>query len=108
MTTWDATVAANVQQAAVSFSGSGDNTVVVGLPNKQIKILQFFLVFAGATNITYKSGVTTISGPMDFSANAAQVQDYMQLPLTCNVGDNFVINSSAAVQVGGTIWYAII
>lgn len=73
---------------------------------KETKILQFFLVFAGATNITYKSGTTVISGPMDFSANAAQVQDYMQLPLTCNPGDNFIINSSNAVQVGGTLWYA--
>ena len=39
---------------------------------------------------------------------AAHVQDYMQLPLTCNSGDNFIINSTAAVQVGGTVWYSVL
>lgn len=108
MTTFDATVAAVVEQAAVNFSGSGDNIVITGFPTQIIKVFQFFLVFAGATNITYKSGTTPLSGPLDFSANAAHVHDYIQLPYTCLLGDNFVINSSNAVQVGGTIWYGLI
>lgn len=108
MTTWDATVAANVRQAAVSFSASGDNVVITGLPSKQIKVLQFDLVIGAATNLILKSGSTVIGGQMNFSANAAWVKDYFQLPTTCNPGDNFIINSSNAVQVGGTIWFALI
>jgi hypothetical protein len=108
MTTFDATIGPEVSQAAVNFSASGDNVVVLGLVGSRIKVLQFFLVFAGATNITYKSGTTPMSGPLSFGSNGAHVLDYMQLPLTCNPGDSFVINSSAAVQVGGTVWYAVI
>ena len=105
MTTFDATIGASVQQATVNFSSSGDNIVIIGVVGARIKVLQFFAVFAAATVITYKSGTTPISGPLVFPAASAQVQDFIQLPLTCNVGDAFVINSSAAVQIGGTIWY---
>jgi hypothetical protein len=108
MTTFDATIGPEVQQAAVNFNASGDNVVILGLVGSRIKVLQFFLVFAGATNITYKSSSTPMSGALSFGSNAAHVLDYMQLPLTCNPGDSFIINSSAAVQVGGTVWYAVI
>jgi hypothetical protein len=108
MTTLDATIGPLVQQAPINFAASGDNTVIIGAVGKMIKVLQFFYVVAAATNLTFKSGSTPISGPLDFGSNAAQVQDFIQLPLTCNVGDSFIINSSAAVQVGGTIWYALV
>lgn len=105
MTTFDATVGASVVQAPINFSASGDNIVIAGVLGKRIKVLQFFLVLAAATNLTYKSGASPISGPLDFGSNAAQVQDFIQLPLTCNLGDPFILNSSNAVVVGGTIWY---
>lgn len=106
MTTWDASVAGSVSQIAVSFSGSGDTTIVTGLSGKEIKVLQWELVIAAATNIILKSGTTVIGGQMNFSANAGYVKDYLQLPLTCNPGDSFIINSSNAVQIGGTLWFA--
>ncbi len=105
MTTWDDTLGPKVTQAVINFSGSGDNTIVTGLLGKVIRVLQFFLVLGAASNLTYKSGTTAISGPLDFTSAGAQVQDFIQLPLTCNPGDSFVINSSNAVQVGGTIWF---
>lgn len=106
MTTLDATIAGFVQQIVVSFNGSGDNTVISGLSGKEIKILQWDLVIAAATNLILKSGTTVIGGQMNFSTNAGWVRDYFQLPLTCNPGDSFIINSSNAVQVGGTVWFA--
>ncbi len=105
MTTWDDTLGAHVTQAPIDFSGSGDNTVISGLLGQVIRVLQFFFVIGAATNLTYKSGANALSGPLDFSSAGAQVQDFIQLPLTCNSGESFVINSSNAVQVGGTIWY---
>ncbi len=105
MTTFDATIGSSVTQAAINFSASGDNTIVSGILGKRIKVLQFFFVLAGATNLTYKSGSTILSGPLDFPTAGSEVQDFIQLPLTCNPDDSFVINSSAAVQVGGIIWY---
>jgi hypothetical protein len=106
MTTFDATIGPYVQQAPVNFSSSGNNTIITGLSGTRIRILQFFLVFSGAVNVTYYSGTTALSGPLEFAFAGAQVQDFIQLPLTCNEGDSFIINLSAAVQVGGTIWYA--
>lgn len=105
MTTWDDSLGASVQQAPINFSGAGDNTVINGTLGLRIKVLQFFFVIGAATNLTYKSGTTPISGPLDFPGAGAQVQDFIQLPLTCNLGDSFVINSSNGVQVGGTIWF---
>jgi hypothetical protein len=105
VTTFDATIGASVVQAPINFSASGDNIIIPGVAGKRIKVLQFFFVLAATTNLTYKSGSTALSGPLDFGSNAAQVQDFIQLPYTCNVGDPFIINSSSAVQVGGTVWY---
>jgi hypothetical protein len=108
MTTFDATIGPEVQQGVINFNASGDNLVILGAINSRIKVLQFFLVISAATNIIYKSGSTPISGPLVFGSNGAHVLDYMQLPLTCNWGDSFIINSSNAVQVGGTVWYAVL
>lgn len=107
MTTVDSTIGAQVLQAPLSFSGAGDNIVIAGVAGRSIKVLQLFLVIAGATNLIYKSGATALSGTLTFGSNAAQVQDYIQLPLTCNPGDNFIINLSSGVVVGGTIWYSV-
>lgn len=107
MSTVDATIGAQVVQAPISFSAPGDNIVVVGVAGKSIKVLQLFLVLADATNLIYKSGSSALSGTLTFGSNAAQVQDYIQLPLTCNPGDNFIINLTVGVVVGGTIWYAV-
>ena len=102
------TIGASVQQAAINFSGSGNNTVVTGVVGKKIKILQIYLVLGGASNLTFLSGLTALTGLMDFSSNGAFVLDFGQLPLTCvNVLDSFIINSSSGVQVGGTVWYVM-
>lgn len=107
MTTWDATLGASVQQATINFSTSGDNTIVAGTVGKSIKVLQYFFVLASASNLTFKSGSTSLSGPLDYPGAGSDVQDFIQLPLTCNQGDAFIINSSSAVQVGGTVWFVV-
>lgn len=108
MGTWDDSLGPGVTQASFSFSASGDNIVITGAAGAVIKVLQFFLVVAAPTSLTYKSGASTIlSGPLVFTANAAQVQDFIHLPLTCRTGDNFVVNSSNAVGIGGTVWYVL-
>lgn len=104
----DATLGPQTIQAPISFSASGDNVVIAGLFGKQIKVLGFFFTTAAATNIIYKSGSTPLSGTIVFSGNGSQVQDFIQLPLTCLIGDSFIMNSSNAVIVGGTIWYNIL
>ena len=99
---------AQVLQAAINFSASGNNTVVVGVAGKRIKVTRIFFVIGAATNLIFNSGSTALTGTMDFAANGAFVLDFDKQPLTCiNALDSFIINSSNAVQIGGTIWYVI-
>ena len=104
----DATLGPRSIQAPISFSAAGDNIVVAGVAGMYVKVLQFFLVLDGTSILTFKSNASLISGPMSMLANGSIVLDYIQLPLqTVSPGDNFVINSSNAVNVGGVIWYIL-
>lgn len=108
MTVFDATLGSPVRQAAISFSsvGAGDQIIVPGTTGFKVAVLQFFFVVSADVTLTYRSGTTDLTGAMPFLANGAQVQDFIQLPLTCADGDPFIINVDAAVILGGTIWYA--
>lgn len=106
MTTFDATVGPTVNQAPLDFSAGGNTTVINGLVGQRIKVLQIFFVVGGATNIQFFSAGNKLTGLMDFQANGSMFMDYIQLPLTCNEGESFIINLSSGVQLGGTIWYS--
>jgi hypothetical protein len=102
----DATLGAKSIQSPINFSASGDNTVIAGVSGQFIKVLQFLLVAGGATTLTLKSGASLLSGPMALAANSVLTLSYFQLPLqTIGPGDAFVLNSSAAVSVGGVVWF---
>jgi hypothetical protein len=104
----DQTLGARSIQSPISFSSAGDNIVVSGVPGMYVKVLQFFLVVSGPTILTFKSNASLLSGGMSMLANGAIVLDYIQLPLqTTSPGDNFIINSSAGVSVGGVMWYML-
>ena len=105
MTTFDATVGAEVTQASLDFNGVGNNTIISGTLGQQIKVLQLFFVVNAAVNLKFLSNATELTGVMDFQTNGSMFMDYIQLPLTCNPGDSFIINASSGVQVSGTIWY---
>ena len=102
----DTTLGTPVQMIPISFTGSGDQVVVPAISGYKLAILQFFFVISAPSTLIYKSGASPVTGPMPFLANGAQVQDFIQLPISCNDGDPFVINSSASVTLGGTIWWA--
>ena len=96
-----------MRQIPISFTGSGDQVLVTGTVGQRVAVLQFFFIVSGAVTLTYKSGTTALSGPLAFLANGAQVQDFIQLPLICEDGADFVVNASAPVTLGGTLWWAI-
>ena len=95
-----------MNQVPINFTGSGDQILVAGLAGSKIAVLQFFFIVSATVTLVYKSGTTALTGPLAFLANGAQVQDFIQLPLMCNDGDNFVINAAASVTLGGTLWFA--
>ena len=101
----DDTLGANVEQGPINFSSSGPSVVIPGKVGQIIRVLQFFYTVGAATNLQLFSGATALSGALTFTSAGAQVQDYDQLPITCNEDDPFIMNSSAAVQVSGMIWW---
>ena len=101
----DNTLGAKTIQAPVSFSGLGDNVVIAGTVGKIIKILQIFFVVTGNTSLVFKSGSTALTGTMDMLAHGSITLDYIQIPVTCLVDDDFIINSSVGINIGGTVWY---
>ena len=102
----DATLGGETVQAPINFSGSGDNTIIAGVFGKLFKVQQMFFVLGGASNLVFKSGSIAISGTLTMSAGGSFFMDYIHLPLTgISQGDAFIINSSNAVVIGGTLWY---
>lgn len=87
-------------------AASGDVTIIAGIAHKIIRVYRLAIVIAAATNVIFKEGATALSGPMDFSTIGSITLDQSGLPwYICESGNSFVINSSNAVQIGGTIWY---
>lgn len=96
--------------APISFSTSGDNTIVSSTTGKQIRVLRLSLVCAGVTVLTWKSSVAgAISGPMSFVANTGISEPFCPKGLMQTaVGESLVLNSSQAVSVGGTLTYILV
>jgi hypothetical protein len=102
---WDDTLGANVEQGKIDFATLGPNVVIPGKVNQVIRVLGFFYIVSAASTLQFFSELTPLSGLLEFPSAGAHVQDYLQLPITCNEDDDFIINSSVAVQVGGMIWW---
>lgn len=98
-----------VKSAVINFAASGDNTVVAAIAGKLISIVGLSLVVGAATNLTFKDGAANLlSGAIPMTANGSIVFDEksdFEWYYTSNVANAFIINSSAAVQVSGTVYY---
>jgi len=97
-------------QAAISFNASGANTVVAGSTGKTIRIMRIFFVNADGsttTQITIKDSTpTSFSGAFPLIPAGSFSGDGDGDPLfITGSGKGFVINSSAAIQISGTVWY---
>jgi collagen type VII alpha len=102
---------ANWTQAAITFSSSGDNTIVTHTATQTIRVMRIFIVNSDATtatNVTFKDSTpTSFSGAFRLASGgsfAADSDGGEPLFVTASAKD-FQINSSAAVQISGTIWY---
>lgn len=98
--------------ATISFSASGDNTIVAGVGGQTIRVMRIFFVNSDAstsTNITIKDSTpTNFSGAFLLGSGAPFSGTPSGEPLFVTAtGKGFQINSSAAVQISGTVWYTI-
>jgi hypothetical protein len=61
---------------------------------------------SAATTFTTKDGTTVLTGPMSLATYEAMALDFDGEPwFTGSVNTNFIVNSSAAVQVSGRVYF---
>lgn len=94
----------NLQSAVISFSNTGDNTVVAAVTNQSIRVYRLFFVVSADTNIVIKNGSTALTGTITMFAGGTFLLDVSREPwFTTTVGNAFVINQSGTANIGGKI-----
>lgn len=96
-----------LNHAAISFALAGDNVLISGITQQRIYVYRIFIVVGGNTDITFKDGLfTSLTGAMPMLANGALAFDLSNVPwFQTSSGNDFILNSSASVQVSGAIYY---
>lgn len=99
---------AQIQHLAVSFNAIGDQIIVPAVAGQRVSVIELALGWSGGQIImTPKDGVggTALMGPLTLlnSFNLPKQPDIEWF--TTTAGNAFVLNSSAAFQVGGEVWF---
>lgn len=92
----------------INSAAGGDILAVPLVANQIIRVYKIWFVVTGASNITFKDGAggTALSGAAALAANGSLTLDMDGEPwYVTSAGKDFVINSSAATQVSGTIYF---
>ena len=95
-------------EAVISFSASGDNTIITGSTASTIKVYRLILSSTASTSLTFKEGSVSLSGAIPIGSNSPLVIDVSGsgYPWFTTAGtDSFIINSSTTASIGGTVSY---
>lgn len=96
-----------LKRATINFNTSGDNAVIASVPSNRIVVHRLWFVVGGATNLTFKDNLPSPAA-VPMAANGALVFDTTGEPwFVTDIGSAFIINSSAAVQVSGEVFYLL-
>lgn len=110
-------MAYNLATADISFSTSGDQTVIAGVTGRRLRIWAITIENTDATTdttIVFKDGTTALNGTGVLltggggSYELGTLQGVNYVYESAAQGNAFVINSSAAVAVTGRVWYQAI
>jgi hypothetical protein len=99
----------NFFSVPITFATTGDQTLVTGVAAKMVQIFKILITAAGTTNLVFKDGTggTALTGPLPFATNEQLSLPFDTTPIFfASPGNNFVVNSSTAVQVSGVVWYS--
>ena len=96
--------------APIAASNSGDNTIVAAVGGRQIRVIKYSIVAAGAVVVTWKSSTAgAISGAMAFASNGGISEPEAEAGIMQTaVGEDLVLNLGAAVSVGGMVTYILV
>lgn len=90
----------------IDFAASGNNTVITSVSGTTINVQRMLLVATAATTVTFYDGSTALTGAITLGIGGSIILDYSGNPwFTMTKGNSFIINSSAAVQISGRVYY---
>lgn len=99
-------------KANISFSGTGDNTIITAVAGRRICIDHVNLLVSSATNIQLKDGATNYGGAYQLASKGAIALDNVMKNqwgiITLSTNSDFVINSDTAVQVSGFVRFRLV
>jgi hypothetical protein len=99
----------------INTTTTGNNTLITPAAGFRIKVISFFLVVGGATNVKFTDGAggSNICGQMNFAANGGIVSQEVHNPkegeylMQTSAGTALVLNQSASEQIGGILRYVL-
>src|SRR6266576_3432279 len=92
--------------APINASSSGNNTIIPAVSGVGYKIWKLWLISAGTVNVTYFDGANALSGPVGLFLSSQQFLPYDGTAyVSTSLGNAFIINLSAPIQVSGTCYY---
>lgn len=103
----DADAFSNLKALPIDFALAGDNVLVSGVAKKKIYVHRIFFVVGGATNLTFKDGLSnSLSGAIPMVTSGAVTLDISNVPwFQTSSGNDFILGSSGSVQVSGVIYH---
>lgn len=93
----------SLETKAITDAAGGDVTVLTVPAGRTFHLMGLFLIAEGATDLTFKSGTTALSGAMELADTHRLDFPVAEIPYVSGAatGDDFIINNSAAVQISG-------
>ncbi len=101
-------VSSETKYAVIDHAGSGDNTVVVAVTGKKIRVLALFLVTGAAVTVRFESGAggTALTGQMVLAVNSVLAVPFNPEGwFETAAGALLNLELSAAVSVDGALAY---
>ena len=99
----------DLKYAAISAGSSGNNTAVAAVTGRKIRVMQVFLLAAGAVDVRFEDGAggTALTGIMSLAANGGFVMPFSPIGWFETTAATLLnIELGGAVQVSGCIAYA--
>lgn len=102
-----------LESVAVSFSATGDNTIIAAPGDGKYLAIDFLQFIPSATvTLTLKSGSTSLTGAMPFAAGQANTMENAMRNehgvVTCGNNEAFIIGSTGSSTISGICRYRII
>lgn len=100
--------------AVINTSTLGANTIVDAVAGASIEVIQYTIIAPTNNIVTWKSGSTALSGPMEFSTgenitavSGASSYQTINFLFKTAAGEALVLTLGSAAQVSGHITYRI-